>query len=127
MADEREGMDDKEGRYRGSVVENAGDGDFVLASGSGKIEDGVVESPESISPAAAAGARTRRISWRRNLLTKLKSIIGSGTMTTAMGMARVKVKATTAVSAPTGSDRNESRGRGDTPDTKARHVHIGLD
>ena len=104
MADKREGMGDKEGRYRRPVVENTGV--FVLSlglikgKGKGKIVDGVVEAPETISPATGAGARTRRISWRRNLLMKLKSSIGSGTMITASAMVRAKAKATTAVRPP---------------------------
>ena len=53
----------------GLLFENVSHDDFVppsgLGKGKGKIVDGVVESPESISPAAAACARVRRKSRRK--------------------------------------------------------------
>ena len=69
---EGERMDDEEEEdVMGLLFENVSHNDFVPPSGlgkgkgkgKGKIVDGSVESPESISPAAAA--RIRRKSWRK--------------------------------------------------------------
>src|SRR5258708_1464936 len=59
----------------GMLFENASDNDFMLPSGfckgKGKgrvvVVDSVVESPDCLSPAAAAGCRIRRKSWRKAL------------------------------------------------------------
>ena len=67
--------DDEEEDIMGLLFENVSHDDFVPPSGlrkgkgkgKGKIVGGVVESPDSIDPAASAGARRRRKSWHKAL------------------------------------------------------------
>jgi hypothetical protein len=63
--------DEEEDDVMGLLFQNASDDDFVPPSGSGKGKGKgkgrLIESPDCVSPATAAGARIRRKSWRKAL------------------------------------------------------------